>query len=146
MAPHHHLRASFLTNPGLFSFPPTAAAPVVNSARTALARDPSTSRTSPRPPAQTKSALSTYATTDVPGSALVHPLVQRIAEPIKANATNVTEPFWRGLKDGTIEARNRERTQSQGKTLNTSEKKRALVFAGLVSRMLASPVIALTSW
>jgi hypothetical protein len=79
---------------------------------------------------QTKSALSTYASTDTT-SGVLHPIVQRIADPIKAK---VTEPFWRGLKDGTIEARNRERTQSEGKTLTTGEKKRALVFAGLVSR------------
>lgn len=141
MAPHHHLRASFLTNPGLFSFPP-AAAPVVASARTATAREPTSSRSSPRPLVhqrplahpRTTSALSTCATIDTTGSNVLHPIVQRIAEPIKAN---VTEPFWRGLKDGTIESRNRERTQSEAKGLKTSEKKRALVFAGLVGRVTA---------
>lgn len=138
MAPHHHLRATFLTNPGLFSFPP-AAAPVVASARTATVREPTSSRISPRPLAHPRrtSALSTCATTDTTGSSVLHPIVQRIAEPIKAN---VTEPFWRGLKDGTIEARNRERTQSEAKGLKTSEKKRALVFAGLVGRVTAFPM------
>jgi hypothetical protein len=66
-----------------------------------------------------------------------HPLVQRAAEPIKGR---VTEPFWRGLKDGKIEARNRERTEKSAvypeerevRRVVANEKKRALVFAGLV--------------
>ena len=110
MAPHHHLRASFIANPVLFSFPAAATAVVAPLCRAAAG--PST------------------ATTLVKDDVVVRP---------------VESGFWRAFKAGTVGARNRERGlqlgQGQGqevekqgdKGMVTRKRKRALVFAGLVS-------------
>lgn len=109
MAPHHHLRASFIANPVLFSFPAAAvAAPI--PVRT---RDP-------------RAAVKTTLTT----------AVQESPRPVESG-------FWRAFKAGTVGARNRERGETyvrhQGRADGSDEavitkpRKRALVFAGLVS-------------
>lgn len=113
MAPHHHLRASFIANPVLFSFPAAAAvaAPVP---------------TRPRDPriGIVPSNVTTLARDDV------------VQPPVESG-------FWRAFKAGTVGTRNRERGDvsvsermlraGENEGVVTRERKRALVFAGLVS-------------
>jgi hypothetical protein len=109
MAPHHHLRASFIANPVLFSFPAVASIPVRKEARIG------------------------FATSKTPSS---------LATQVDAARQQPESGFWRAFKAGTVGARNRERGEQRSvvgsdETLMTSERKRALVFAGLVGPFFA---------
>lgn len=111
MAPHHHLRASFIANPVFFSFPAAAvAAPLPTRTR-----DPRIGI--------------------VPSNASTRARDDAVQPPVESG-------FWKAFKAGTVGARNRERGDvsvsqraraGEDEGVVTRERKRALVFAGLVS-------------
>ncbi|KAJ9108742.1 hypothetical protein QFC21_000062 [Naganishia friedmannii] len=135
MAPHHHLRSAFVTNPALFSFPASAAA--LPSCATPLVQQvvehvQGISVDSPHRRSRTRiNTLSPIAGTE--RRSAVH------------GAGQVSEPFWKGFMTGKISSRARERNganaslqteETEGKQVAQSiakERKRALVFAGLGS-------------
>lgn len=140
MAPHHHLRSAFVTNPALFSFPASTAVVPSQCATPLVQHVQATSLDAPHKRTRTRmTALSPIASgiekqpSSSSGSAMF-------------GGGEVREPFWKGFMTGKIESRARERggvatsscqvEQVEGKQairpVSTNERKRALVFAGLV--------------
>ncbi|KAJ9125117.1 hypothetical protein QFC22_000070 [Naganishia vaughanmartiniae] len=138
MAPHHHLRSAFVTNPALFSFPASAGAP--SQGATPLVQQvvkhvQGTPGDSPHRKTRTRMTALSPVTATPPSSAMF----------AGGGGAEVREPFWKGFMTGKISSRARERggvtvasqtEETEGKQVAKStakERNRALVFAGLGS-------------
>ncbi|KAJ9104779.1 hypothetical protein QFC19_003920 [Naganishia cerealis] len=152
MAPHHHLRAAFVANPALFSFPaPSCTSPLVHPVGT-HAQGTLLEKPSPRTRRTRMSTMSVVGTDSGTMAGRQPPPVEfKHGETTRAEEGVMTEPFWKGFMTGRISSRARERggvlvpsssltashvEEREGKQIARemgTERKRALIFAGLGS-------------